>query len=113
MVIAPIVNLASDFIDSLIPGSSNKSSSTSASANTATAGGTTAANQTSPFAQVLNSIRQSDPAEFQTVTQKIGGYLQTGIQSATANGYTALAGQLTQLSTDFTDVTASGQLPSV
>jgi len=102
MVIAPLVNLASDFISSLIPGSSSSSSSTSASSNTTTA------NRTSPFADVLSSLQQSDPAEFQTVTQQIAGYLQTGAQSATANGYTALASQLTQLSTDFTNVSAKG-----
>jgi hypothetical protein len=98
MVIAPLVNLASDFISSLMPGSSSASSNT------------TTANQTSPFAQVLSSIQQSDPAEFQTVTQQIAGYLNSGVQSATANGNTALASQLSQLSTDFTNVSANGQL---
>lgn len=104
MVIGPLVSLASGFIESLIPGSSNSSISTSTS--------TQEANQTSPFAQVLSSLQQSDPAEFQTVTQRITGYLQTGAQSATANGYTALASQLTQLSTDFTNATVNGQLPN-
>ena len=101
MVIGPLVNLAGSFIESLIPGSSNSSASAS----------TQNANQTSPFAQVLSSLQQSNPAPFQTVTQQIAGYLQTGAQSATANGNTALASQLTQLSTDFTNVSTSGQLP--
>jgi hypothetical protein len=113
MVIAPLVNFASDFISSLIPGSSSSSSSTSALSKTTTAGNTTTASQTSPFAQVLSSLQQSDPDEFQTVTKQIAGYLQTGAQSATANGYTALASQLTQLSTDFTNVSANGQLPGL
>jgi hypothetical protein len=113
MVIAPLVNLATDFIDSLLPGSSSTASSTSASSNSTTAGNTTTANQTSPFAQVLSSLQQSDPVEFQTVTQQITGYLNTGAQTATANGYTALASQLSQLSTDFTNVSASGHLPGL
>ena len=103
MVIAPLVNLATSFIESLIPGSSNTSSSSGASS----------ANRTSPFAQVLNSLQQSDPTEFQTVTQQMAGYLKTGAQSATANGNTALASQLTQLSTDFTNVSTSGQIPNL
>jgi hypothetical protein len=107
MVIAPLVNFASDFIGSLISGPSNSPSSTSASGNTTTA------NQTSPFAQVLSSLQQSDPAEFQTVTHQIAGYLNTGAQSATANGYTALASQLTQLSADFTNVSSNGQVPGL
>jgi hypothetical protein len=110
MVIAPLVNLATDFISSLMPGSSSGASATSASSNGNT---TTGTNQTSPFAQVLSSLQQSDPDEFQTVTQQISGYLNNGAQSAAAHGYTALANQLTQLSTDFTNVSASGQLPSI
>ena len=104
MLIGPLVNLAGNFIESLLPGNSNGSSSTSKS--------TQDANGTSPFAQVLSGIQQSNPAEFQTVTQQIASYLQTGAASATANGNTALAGQLTQLSTDFTGLSTSGQLPS-
>jgi hypothetical protein len=101
MVIGPLVNLASSFIESLIPGSSNSSGSP-----------TKDANQTSPFAQVLSSLQQSNAVPFQTVTQQFASYLQTGAQSATANGNTALASQLTQLSTDFSNLSTSGQLPS-
>jgi hypothetical protein len=102
MVIGPLVNLASSFIESLIPGSSNSSGSPS----------TKDANQTSPFAQLLSGLQQSNAVPFQTVSQQIASYLQTGAQSATANGNTALASQLTQLSTDFTNVSTSGQLPN-
>jgi len=51
MVIGPLVNLAGSFIESLIPGHSNGSSSTGKS--------TQDANGTSPFAQVLSSVQQS------------------------------------------------------
>jgi hypothetical protein len=98
MVIGPLVNLAGSLIESLIPGSSKP--------------GAQDTNQTSPFAQVLSSLQQSNPGSFKTVTQQIAGYLQTGAQSATSNGNTALASQLTQLSTDFTNVSTSGQLPN-
>jgi hypothetical protein len=97
MVIGPLVNLATGFIESLIPGSSNSSQQ---------------ANQPSPFAQVLSTLQQSDPAQFQTVTQQIASYLQSGAQSATATGNTALASGLTRMSTDFTNVSTDGQLPN-
>jgi hypothetical protein len=98
MVIGPLVNLASSFIESLIPGSSKPS--------------TQDANQTSPFAQVLSSLQKSNPAPLQTVTQQAASYLKTGAQSATATGNTALSSQLTQLATDFTNLSPSGQFPT-
>jgi hypothetical protein len=103
MVIGPLVNLASSFIESLIPGSSSNRSGTPSTQN---------ANQTSPFAEVLSSVQQSNPVPFQTVTQQIASYLQTGAQAATANGNTALASRLTQLSTDLANGSTSGQFPN-
>jgi hypothetical protein len=102
MVLAPLVNLATDFISSLFSGSSGSSTTPAA---------TQSAKQTSPFAQVLSSLQQSDPAEFQTVAQQVANFLKKGAQTATADGHTALSSQLTQLSTDFSTVSTTGQLP--
>jgi len=71
--------------------------------------------QLSPFAQLLNTLQQlqqSNPAKFAQVTAQIGANLQTAAQAATASGNTAAASQLTQLATDFTNASKTGQLPS-
>jgi hypothetical protein len=96
MVIGPLVNLASGFIQSLFQGSRSSQE----------------ANQPSPFAQVLGNLDQSTVTQYQHVAQRIASYLHTGAQSATANGNTALAGQLTQLSTEITNASASGRIPN-
>jgi hypothetical protein len=104
MGIGPFVHLAGGFVHSLIP--------TAASTNGAAAG----TGGLSPFAQILGSLQQlqqSNPTQYQSVTQQISTNLQTGAQSASANGNTVLAGQLARLSTDFTNASTSGQLPNV
>ncbi len=104
MGIGPFVHLASGYVHSLIPAA--------ASTNAAAAG----TGGLSPFAQILGSLQQlqqSNPTQYQSVTQQISTNLQTGALSATANGNTVLAGQLARLSTDFTNASTSGQLPNV
>lgn len=99
MAIGPLINLAGSVVDSLFH------------RNT----GSAAANST-PFAQVLNSLeqaQQTSPAQYRTLTRQISAGLQAGAQSATASGNSALAGQLSRLSADFTVASNSGQLPSV
>ena len=73
-------------------------------------------NQFSPFAQLLSTLQQlqqSDPTEYQQVTQQIATNLQNAAKTATADGNTAAATQLNQLATDFTNASRSGQLPNV
>ena len=121
MSIGPLINLASGYIQSLFSSPAVGSSSTNTSANTTSAGlgstsGTQDTNQLSPFAQVLGSLQQlqqSNPSQYQQVTQQISNNLQTASQSATANGNTGLASELTQLSSDFKNASTSGQLPNV
>lgn len=111
MSIGHVVNIAGGYLQSLIAGAMSGSSSTNTSA-----GNTQGTNEPSPFAQVLSSLQeleQSSFAKYQQVTQQVAGNLQTASQSATASGNTALAGQLTQLSTDFQNASTSGQLPNV
>jgi hypothetical protein len=72
--------------------------------------------QLSPFAQLmseLQKLQQTDPAKYQQVTQQIATNLQTAAQTATAAGDTTKAAQLTQLATDFTNASKSGQIPNV
>ncbi len=70
----------------------------------------------SPLAQTLSELQQlqqSDPAKYQQVTQQIAANLESAAQTATANGNTAAASQLSTLATDFTNASQSGQLPNV
>lgn len=115
MAIGSIASLVSGYLQSLIPGTGG-SSPASTTASTATSTSTPDTNQLSPFAQLLSTLQQlqqSSPAQYQQVTQQISNNLQTGAQSATTAGNTALANQLTQLSTDFRNASTSGQLPNV
>jgi hypothetical protein len=72
--------------------------------------------QLSPFVQVMNTLQQlqqSDPTQYQQVTQQIATNLQAAAQSAQSAGNTTAATQLNQLATDFTNASTSGQLPSL
>jgi hypothetical protein len=73
--------------------------------------------QPSPFTQMLSALQQlqqSNPAGgYQQVTQQIAANLQTAAQTAQSNGNSAAAKQFTQLSKDFANASASGQLPNV
>jgi hypothetical protein len=82
------------------------------------ASGTTEADssQVSPLAQLLSELQQlqqSDPSEYQQVTQQIATNLQAAAQTATSAGNTTAASQLTQLATDFSNASTSGQLPNI
>jgi hypothetical protein len=70
----------------------------------------------SPFAQMmseLQQLQQSDPAKYQQVTQQIATNLQSASQDAQAQGNTTAATQLSQLATDFTNASKSGNLPNI
>jgi hypothetical protein len=72
--------------------------------------------QLSPFAQLMSTLQQlqqSNPTEYQQVTQQIATNLQSASQTATQDGNTSAASQLSQLSTDFTNASTSGQLPNI
>ena len=110
MSIGPLVSLAGGYIESLFANSLSGASPTN------TASTTQNTNRLSPFAQVLSSLQQlqqSNPPQYQQVTQQISGSLQTAAQSATASGNTSLANELNKLSTDFSSASTSGQLPNV
>ena len=73
-------------------------------------------NTLSPFAQVLSTLQQlqeTNPTQYQQVTSEIASQLQTAAQTATSDGNTQAAANLTQLSTDFQNASQNGQLPNV
>jgi len=70
----------------------------------------------SPFAQLMSALQQlqqSDPAKYQQLTQQIATNLQNAAKTAQADGNSTAANQLNQLATDFTNASASGQLPNI
>ncbi len=72
--------------------------------------------QLSPFAQMmseLQQLQQSDPTKYAQVTQQVASNLQSAAQTATSQGNTTAASQLTQLSADFTQASQTGQLPNI
>ena len=72
--------------------------------------------QLSPFVQVMNTLQQlqqTDPTQYQQVTQQIATNLQAAAQTAQSSGNTTAAAQLNQLATDFTNASTSGQLPNI
>jgi len=72
--------------------------------------------QLSPFAELastLQQLQQSNPTKYQQVTQTIATNLTSAAQTATTDGNTNAAAQLTQLASDFTSASQTGQLPNL
>lgn len=72
--------------------------------------------QLSPFVQAMNTLQQlqqSNPTNYQQVTQQIATNLQAAAQTAQSEGNTTAANQLNQLATDFSNASTSGQLPNI
>jgi len=95
----------------LSKGLSTNSASNSASVSGAAAG----SGQLSPFAQLLSTLQQleqSNPTQYQQVTQQIATKLQSAAATDTKNGNSAQAAQLTTLSKDFSTASQNGQLPN-
>ena len=61
----------------------------------------------------LQQLQQSNPTQYQQVTQQISTNLTAAAQQATSEGNTTAASQLTQLATDFSNASSSGQLPNI
>lgn len=69
----------------------------------------------SPTAQFLNQLQQlqtQSPQEFQAIISKITGQLQQAASTASQNGNTAEANQLTQLANAFQGAANGGPLPT-
>jgi hypothetical protein len=70
----------------------------------------------SPLSELLSTLQQlqqSNPSQYQQVMQRIAMNLQTGAQTATSQGNTDAANELTQLSKDFSQASQNNQLPNV
>ena len=118
-----INNLTSSYLQSVLNNilqstglTATQSQNTASSASTSSVASESDSQQLSPFAQLMSTLQQlqeTDPAKYKQVTQQIATNLQTAAQTATASGDTTAAAQLTQLATDFTSASKSGQLPNV
>ncbi len=118
-----INNLSSTYLQSIIgtafqasgltPNSTANSQSTSSLASTALQPDNS---QLSPFASIMSTLQQlqqTNPSEYQQITQQISTNLGTAAQTAQTDGNATAASQLNQLSTDFSSASKSDQLPSV
>lgn len=91
---------------------------TTAPSNTSVSSPVTTSDSTqlSPFAQlasILQQLQQSNPTEYKQVTAQIATNLQSAAQTAQSQGNSGAATQLSQLATDFTNASQTGQLPNL
>lgn len=73
-------------------------------------------NQLSPLAKVLGelqTLQQTDPAKYKDLTGQIAVKLQAAADADTASGDLTGASKLSQLATDFTAASKTGQLPNL
>ena len=108
----PIAGIAASALESIFSMGSKPQANPMSSSSPSTI---TDSNQLSPFAQIaseLQQMQQSNPAQYAQVTSQIGLNLKNAAQTAQAQGDTAQSNELKQLSTDFTNASTSGQLPS-
>ncbi len=111
--------LNNNYLQSAIGGvlqASGLSTNTPSTAVGATSSQQPDSTQLSPFAQLLSTLQQlqqSNPTEYQSVTQQVASNLQSAAKTATTDGNTSAASQLNQLATDFSNASQSGQLPNI
>jgi hypothetical protein len=114
---SPINNLSSNYLQSIFNNTLQSSGLTgNTTGNTSSVTSQADSQQLSPFAQLMSTLQQlqqSNPTEYQQVTQQIATNLQSAAKTATADGNSTAASQLNQLATDFTNASTSGQLPNV
>ncbi len=120
MTISPLTNLAQSYLPSIL-GSGLQQSLLTTGSNLANSGLSSIGMPSdngglSPFAQMLTTLQQlqqTNPAEYQQVTQQISTNLQTASQAAQSQGNTAAASRLSTLATDFSKASQSSQLPNI
>jgi len=121
MSIGPLSNLTNSYLQSILSGTLQQSGSTGQTSALGSLSGSSLAapadsGTLSPFAQILTTLQQiqeSNPSQYQQVTQQIATNLQNAAQAAQSQGNTAAANQLNQLSSDFSSASQSGQLPNI
>jgi hypothetical protein len=117
--IGSLNSLSSSYLQQLLGTTLQNTSSTAKNQSSTGTSSVTAQSengQLSPFAQLMSTLQQlqqSNPTEYQQVTQQIATNLQSAAQTATADGNSTQATQLSQLATDFNSASQSGQLPNM
>jgi hypothetical protein len=108
-------NIAS-VLSGALQGTALSTNSTSSGSGASGVNGQSDSSQLSPFAQLLSTLQnlqQSNPTQYSQVTQQLATNFTSAAATATKGGNTTAASQLTQLATDFTNASKSGQLPSI
>ena len=95
MSIGSLSNIASGYVQSLVGNIlANQSTGNTTSSSASPVSQTADINQLSPFAEMLSTLQQlqqSNPTQYQQVTQQIATNLTTAANTATANGNTTAA----------------------
>src|SRR5271167_3590566 len=111
--------LSSSYLQSLLTSALQKPAGTPSQISSTSAssiGQQSDSSQLSPFARLLSTLQQlqqSNPTQYQQVTQQIATNLQTAAKTAQADGNSTAANQLSQLATDFTNASNTDQLPNI
>jgi hypothetical protein len=118
MSTSAIGGFATSYLEQVVASVLQNTGVTSSTASTSGAGSAAQSDSSrlSPFAQLVSSLQQlqqSNPTEYKQVTAEIATDLQTGAQTAQSQGNSAAANQLSQLATDFSSASKSGQLPNL
>jgi len=117
-----ITNISSSYLQSILgtalqgTGLTNTTGNSQNTASLASAAVQPDNSQLSPFGDIMSTLQQlqqTNPSQYQQITQQISANLLTAAQTAQTDGNTTAATQLNQLSTDFSSASKSGQLPSV
>ena len=111
-----INNLSSSYVQSIFSNAQQGAGFSTAQTGNASSTQQADNSQLSLFSQVLGTLQQlqqNNPTQYQQVTQQIATNLQSAAQTATSQGNTNAASQLTKLAADFTNASTSRQLPNI
>jgi hypothetical protein len=107
-----INSLASSYIQSVLGAAATPSTKAATASISAPAAQQPDNGQLSSFAQMMNTLQQlqkSNPTEYQQVTAQIATNFQAAAKTATADGNTTAAKQLTQLAATFSSASTDAQ----
>jgi hypothetical protein len=110
--ISSINGLSNSYLESIIAKANQNGNSTAIQGSSN--GLSTDNSQVSEFAQLMSTLQQlqqSNPTQYEQVTQQIATNLTSAAQTAQSEGNTTAANQLTQLANDFTNASQTGQMP--
>jgi hypothetical protein len=120
MHLNPLAEQYAGYTDSLLNNSVQadllKSTTTNGSSGFSASSHSGDSSKLSPLAQILSTLQhlqEKDLNQYQQVTQTIANNLETAAQTADSSGQAEAAGQLSQLATDFTNASVTGELPNI